>query len=100
LLYLDEIATEGQHVAFAEPDQDPELPVALDGLQHPARDAHRLARRLVCGAADIVVEGIARLHALGLQRRTPLAVGDGREQHTLEPLRDRLLQYPCRIARA
>src|SRR5476649_746422 len=65
LLDLHEEAAEDQHVAAAELDHDPELAMAFDRLHHRTLDAHRLAGRFVGEAAHVVIERIARLHALG-----------------------------------
>src|SRR5476651_1864410 len=67
-LDLHEVAAEDQHVAAAELDHDPELAMALDRLHDRALDAHRLASRFVGETAHVVVECIACLHALGLER--------------------------------
>ncbi len=97
---LHQIRAQDQDVVAAKLDADPELTVALDGLQDRAPDAHRLAGGWVGEAADLHIECVPGLGALRLQFGRGRGVRDGGDHGVGQVLRDDLPEQPGRSAGA
>src|SRR5262249_35526479 len=66
---LHEVGREDQPIVAAEFNDDPELAKTLNRVQDRTLDAYGIAGGLIDTAADLHVEGIARLDAVGFELR-------------------------------
>src|SRR6185312_12214459 len=88
---LHEIGAQGQHIAAAEADRDPELAAPFHRVEDRAGDTYRRACGFIDQPANLHVKGISRLGALRLQCSGGLRVRDRGDQGIGEILRNDLL---------